>query len=64
MFIYVVKANYLDKRQLFVAKSMFTEKRLPNMAVLVNNVNFKKGLGYAYGYGNDPNIKNKWWNFS
>jgi len=61
MFIYVIKANYLDKRQLFVAKSMYKEKRLPNMAVLVNSVNFKKGLGYAYGYGANPSKKKKWW---
>jgi len=65
MFIYVVKANYLDKRQLYVAQNMYNEKRLPNMAILVNYVNFKKGLGYAYGYGKDPreNAK-KWWKFS
>ena len=65
MFIYVVKANYIDKRQLYVAQNMYIEKRLPNMAILLNYVNFKKGLGYAYGYGKDPNrtIK-KWWQFS
>jgi len=61
MFIYVVKANYLDKRQLFVAQDMYNEKRLPNMAILVNNVNFKKGLGYAYGYGANPSKNKKWW---
>ncbi|MDU8886155.1 polysaccharide biosynthesis tyrosine autokinase [Yeosuana sp. MJ-SS3] len=65
MFIYVVKANYLDKRQLYVAQNMYNEKRLPNMAVLVNYVNFKKGLGYAYGYGKNPNKSSKkWWKFS
>ena len=65
MFIYVVKANYIDKRQLYVAQNMYNEKRLPNMAILLNYVNFKKGLGYAYGYGKDPNSKvKKWWQFA
>jgi hypothetical protein len=34
---------------------MYEDKRLPNMAVLVNDTNYDKvygyGYGYAYGYG-------------
>jgi capsular exopolysaccharide synthesis family protein len=52
MVIYVVRANYLDKRQLHVAQSMYNEKRLPNMVMLLNGVIQKKG--YGYGYGNAP----------
>ena len=33
---------------------MYTEKRLPNMAILLNGIKSKKGYGYGYGYGNSP----------
>lgn len=64
MFIYVVRANYIDKRQLHVAQSMYSEKRLPNMAILLNSVSQRKGYGYGYGYGKKPNEKKKWWKFA
>lgn len=54
MVIYVVRANYLDKRQLTIAETMFKEKRLPNMSLLLNGVSSKKGYGYGYGYGKKP----------
>ncbi|QRM90158.1 polysaccharide biosynthesis tyrosine autokinase [Lacinutrix sp. WUR7] len=60
MFVYVVRANYIDKRQLHIAQTMYTEKRLPNMAILLNAVDHKKGGSYTYGYGKDPS-KKKWW---
>ena len=63
LFIYVVRANYLDKRQLHLAETIHNEKRLPNMTILLNGVNHKKGNGYGYGYGKNPN-KKKWWKFS
>ncbi|UAM97496.1 polysaccharide biosynthesis tyrosine autokinase [Polaribacter litorisediminis] len=49
--IYVVRANYLDKRLLKIPKKMYEEKRLPNMALLINGTDLRKGYGYAYGYG-------------
>ncbi|RKE95295.1 GumC family protein [Ichthyenterobacterium magnum] len=52
MFIYVVSANNIDKRQLYIAQTMYDEKRLPNMAVLLNGTTKKKG--YGYGYGKNP----------
>ena len=63
MFVYVVRANYIDKRQLHIAQRMFIEKRLPKMAILLNGVVLKKGYNYKYGYGKSP-IKKKWWKFS
>ncbi len=52
MFVYVVRANYLDKRLLEIPQNLYNEKRLPNMAVVLNDVNMKKGYGYGgYGYG-------------
>jgi tyrosine-protein kinase Etk/Wzc len=55
MVMYVVRANYIDKRQLHIAQSMYDEKRLPNMVILLNAVVQKKG--YGYGYGNNPKKK-------
>ncbi|WP_051907928.1 GumC family protein [Flavimarina sp. Hel_I_48] len=49
--IYVVRANYLDKRLLPVPESLYQEKRLRNMAVLLNDTNYEAGYGYGYGYG-------------
>lgn len=63
LFIYVMRANYLDTRQLKLAETMYQEKRLPHMAILLNGVNLKKGNSYGYGYGNNPHRK-KWWKFN
>lgn len=52
MVIYVVRANYLSKQDLSIAETMHQEKRLPNMAILLNGVTSKKG--YGYGYGKNP----------
>jgi len=48
--IYVVKAGKLDKQQLDVVEMMYNEKRLPNIALLLNGVYHKSGFGYGYGY--------------
>ncbi|MFD2917705.1 GumC family protein [Psychroserpens luteus] len=61
IFIYVVSANNIDKRQLHVAQTMYEEKRLPNMVTLLNGSVKKKG--YGYGYGNNPTRKKKWYHF-
>jgi hypothetical protein len=37
-----------------VPKKLLKSKRLPNMAVLINDTNYEKkgyGYGYSYGYG-------------
>ena len=51
LYVYVIRANYMDRRLLETPKTLYNEKRLPNMAVLVNAVDSKKGYGYGYGYG-------------
>nr|WP_321223488.1 polysaccharide biosynthesis tyrosine autokinase [uncultured Psychroserpens sp.] len=58
LFIYVVSANNIDKRQLHIAQTMYEEKRLPNMVTLLNGSIKKKG--YGYGYGNNPGVKKTW----
>ena len=53
LFVYVVRAEYLDKRMLKVPQTMFENKRLPNMTMLINDTDYEnKGYGYGYGYGN------------
>jgi Mrp family chromosome partitioning ATPase len=59
LFIYVVSAYNLDKRELHVAKTMFDEQRLPNMSILLNGTKKRSGYGYGYGYGSEKKSK-KW----
>ena len=52
MFVYVVRANYLDKRMLELSQKLYQEKRLPNMAMLINGMDHERVYGYGvYGYG-------------
>ena len=62
MFVYVVSANNLDKRLLHVAKTMYDDKRLPNMTILLNGTTKSNGYGYSYGYGGNS-AKKKWYQF-
>jgi len=51
-FVYVVRANHLDKRMLRVSENLYREHKLPNMAFVLNATDVKKGYGYGYGnYG-------------
>ncbi len=63
LFIYVSRANYLDKRLLSIPEGLYKEKRLPNMAMLINGSDYKKSYGYgaygAYGYGIETSLP--WW---
>lgn len=64
IFIYVVSADNIDKRQLVhVAQPLYEKNRLPRMSMLLNGVDTSK-KGYGYGYGNNPQKKKKWYNFS
>ncbi|TRX29439.1 polysaccharide biosynthesis tyrosine autokinase [Flavobacterium franklandianum] len=54
-FVYVVRANYLDKRTLTIPDILHKENKLPNMAFILNDTEVAKGYGYGgygYGYGN------------
>ncbi|WP_313304476.1 polysaccharide biosynthesis tyrosine autokinase [Empedobacter sp.] len=53
--MYVVRANYLDKRMLAIPRDLYRENRLKNMAMVINDVDFTKGYGYGYGYGYGEN---------
>lgn len=66
-FVYVIRANYLDKRMLTVANIMYKENKLPNMAFVLNGTQMTKGYGYGgygyggYGYGHEPEGIQKPW---
>lgn len=65
-FVYVVRANHLDKRMLSLPEIMHRENKLPNMALLLNDTIPIKGYGnYGYGYGNygygDATEKKPWY---
>jgi capsular exopolysaccharide synthesis family protein len=60
--IYVVKANYLDKRMLHIPDKLNKDNKLPNMALLINGSDHSKGTyGYGYGYGVETKKKYKFW---
>jgi len=68
LFIYVTRANYLDKRLLHIPVNLFNEEKLKNMTVLLNCSDYKRnsyGYGYSYGYGGDESYiiktKNRWY---
>ncbi|WP_367757286.1 GumC family protein [Flavobacterium sp. WC2430] len=50
-FIYVARANFLEKRMLNIANTLYKENKLPNMCLLLNDTDSTKGYGYGYGYG-------------
>jgi tyrosine-protein kinase Etk/Wzc len=60
-FVYVTRANTLDKRMLQIPAQLHKEKRLPNMAVLLNASDSKRGYGYGYGHGVNQETKKPWW---
>lgn len=64
-FIYVIRANYLDKRMLGFIEDLYQQKKLPNLSLILNDTDLKKSYGYAYGYGYGygygMEIENKSW---
>lgn len=63
-FIYVVRANYLDRRMLRVPEMFYNEKKLPNMSMVLNDTKLTNkgyGYGYGYGYGNEQQNKKPWY---
>ena len=58
LFIYVVRANYLDKGMLKIPKKLHETNRIDNMAIVLNSSNPK--IAYGYGYDNAL-AKKPWW---
>ena len=50
-FVYIVRANFLEKKMLQIINLLYKENKLKNMCMLLNDTNFSKlGYGYTYGY--------------
>lgn len=47
--IYVVRANYTSLTDICYANSLYTDKRLPRMSLLINGTKAHGGYGYGYG---------------
>jgi capsular exopolysaccharide synthesis family protein len=60
-FIYVVRANFLEKRMLAVINNIYKDGKLPNMCMLLNDTDSTKGYGYGYGYGHQDEKKKSWY---
>jgi len=66
MFIYVARANHLDKRLLHIPENLYNEEKLKNMTLLLNCSDYKRNYGYGYSYGYDEdtsylsNSKKSW----
>lgn len=57
MTLFVTRANYTSREMLPYIEEVYEQKRLPNMACVLNGVSSHKsyhhyGYGHAYGYGN------------
>jgi tyrosine-protein kinase Etk/Wzc len=59
--VYVVRAGFLDKRMLHIPKILYKERKLNNMAVLLNDTQHNKSYGYGYGYGYGIKVEEKPW---
>jgi capsular exopolysaccharide synthesis family protein len=59
--VYVVRAEFLDKRMLHIPKILYKEGKLKNMAVLLNDTKHNKSYGYGYGYGYGVKVEEKPW---
>lgn len=55
-FVYVMRANFLEKRMLSIANAFYKENKLPNMCIVLNDTHSN---GYSYGYG-EKEEKKSW----
>lgn len=56
-FIYVVRANFMDKRNLYFLENCYKENKFPNLSLLLNYTN--NAIKYGYGSESEKN-KKKW----
>ncbi|MDH7911502.1 tyrosine-protein kinase domain-containing protein [Winogradskyella sp. SYSU M77433] len=49
--IYLVRANYTEKKLLSYSKDLFDSGKLKNIAYVINSVDTNKSYGYGYNYG-------------
>lgn len=49
--VYIVRHNYTFKKFLQFANDLFVNKKLPNLSIVINDIEAKAGYGGYYGYG-------------
>ena len=49
--LYIIRHNYTFKRQLHLLNETYTNKRLPRMSLVINDIKAEGGYGRYYGYG-------------
>lgn len=59
-FLYVVRAGTTDKRLLSIPLGLYQEKRLQNMAIIMNEAPLRSDYGYVYEYYGKRS-KKVWW---
>ncbi|WP_440882016.1 GumC family protein [Tenacibaculum sp. C7A-26P2] len=55
--LYVTRANYLDKRMLIIPEGLYRDKKLPNLAIILNDTDLNRGYGYGYGLASELDHK-------
>jgi capsular exopolysaccharide synthesis family protein len=48
--VYLIRAGHTDKRSLHIPEAFYREKKLPNMALVLNDAPKSAAYGYPYGY--------------
>ena len=50
--IFIIRAGLMDKSLLLAPKSLYTSKKLKNMSLVLNGVDYSRSCKYGYGsYG-------------
>lgn len=49
--LYVIRHNYTFKKQLKLLNELYTNKRLPKISLVINDISGEGGYGKYYGYG-------------
>jgi len=51
--VYIVRHNYTYKKQVQLIDELYTQKKLPHLSIVINDIKGSSGYGsYGYGYGN------------
>ncbi len=50
--MYIVRHNYTYKKQVQLIDEIYVKRKLPHLAIIINDINNKTGYGSYYGYGN------------
>lgn len=50
--MYIVRHNYTFKKQVQLIDELYRSKKIPHIAIIINDINSQVGYGSYYGYGN------------